>query len=880
MSLPIGSRFGAFEVRSLLGVGGMGEVYLARDTRLGRDIALKIIPEQFAGDADRLDRLDREARALAALNHPAIATIHDIVDVDGARALVLELVDGETLDEQLRRGPLTVEQAVTIAHTLADALDAAHDKGLIHRDLKPANIKLTSGGDVKILDFGLAKMLLDTERSADASTVEATGRGIILGTAAYMSPEQARGHAVDKRADVWAFGCVLFEMLAGRPAFKGESWSDSIARTLTAEPEWSALPPDTHAGIIRVIERCLQKEPRKRLRGLGGVELSLSTTGPRVEAPRQPRRRVLTVGVAMAALAVAVVSWTLWPLPSPAANPAPVRFEVPPAIQMPANGSFALSPDGRRFVFTGTGADGAFRMWERSLDSLDTRPINGTEGEVATNTTLFWSPDNRFIGFYANRAIRRIDRDGGVAQIVCPVNDIAVGGTWNSRGDIVIGNTAGGLLRCSATGGTPAAVTADSGLHLFPAFLPDGRHVLYLRVSRTDPTRNGLYVADIDTPPERQRNERLIETGFAGRFAPTTGAMGHLLFVRNRGVWAVPFDSRRRALAGEPVEVVPSVGTFRDAAFFDTNGSTLVHRGGTPDYQVEWRDRTGQVLGTVGEPGQYSHVSLSPDGTRAAVVRENRANRSDQDIWLLDLQRNTTTRLTSDPLPESIPAWSPDSRSLWFAVGHDSADIRMRSLDGTERMVVRGTDLDGVWVNPLLTTLHISADGRWLTFSTDTRGPTRSDLWMLPLNGSAAPALLLRQEFDQIQPSVSPDRRWLAYVSNEAGANEVFVRALTDANGTGGIPTLGSPTLVSRDGGRSPRWRADSRELFYQTLGGAIMSVGVSGDSFTEPSQLFTAPGALFEWGVTPDGQRFLLALPADNSDLPFAVVLNWMAGQ
>jgi Tol biopolymer transport system component len=858
-------------------------VYRARDPRLARDVALKIVPEPLCASPERLERIDREARALAAISHPSIAAIYDIAEHDGTRALVLELVEGDTLAERLRGGPLSLDETVRIARALAEALDAAHERGLVHRDVKPANVKITPAGDVKVLDFGLARMLQPHDAS-ETATMTATAQGAIVGTPAYMSPEQARGLPADKRADVWAFGCVLYEMLGGRAPFHGDTWSDSIARTLTMEPDWSALPAGTPPPVVHLIGRCLQKDPAQRLRGLGGIELALETFGP---APPAARRTSRWPWVALAALVLATGAWALWrDRPSAAtADAGTVRFEVPPSIRMAESGAFALSPDGRRLAFIGTGADGRFQIWERSLDSLEPRPVNGTEDEVAGNTTLFWSPDSRHIGFYSAGAVKRIQREGGVAQVVCRLSGVAVGGTWNRRGDIVVGNVSAGLMRCpeeggeptQLTGGTPTDGTSPAPVHMMPVFLPDGRHVLYLRVSRTDASGNGLYLADLNRPPEDQRGERLIETGYGARYARDAGGFGHILFVRNRGVWAVGFDEQRLTTRGEPELVVPSVGTFRDGAFFDTNGPTVVYRVAADDFQLAWRDRKGRHLGAVGEPGRLGGVALAPDGSRAAVVREGRSDRSDQDFWIVDLRRDVTTRLTSDSFPKSIPAWSPGGDELFFVAGLDSADVRARPLDGgRERTMLRGADLEGLSVNPLLTTISAGGDRRRLVFNVDTRGPTRSDIWVLALDSPGAALPLVEQEFDQVQPAVSPDNRWLAYASNESGRFEIVVRALS-ADASTGRPAVGSAVPVSRNGGRSPRWRADGRELFFQSPDDGIMAAPVSPASIAEPTRLFTAAGARPEWGVAPDGQRFLLTLPAVDREVPFTVVLNWI---
>ena len=865
----------------------MGEVFRARDTRLGRDVALKVLPLAFATDRDRLDRFTREARALAALNHPGIAAIYDTAEVDGIRALVLEFVDGVTLEDRLRGGAIPVQEAIRLAAAITEALDAAHDRGMVHRDLKPANIKIAADGTVKLLDFGIARMLFEAD-GQDDPTMAGTGYGVIVGTAAYMSPEQARGQAVDKRADVWAFGCVLFEMLTGRAAFRGESWSDSIAQTLTTEPDWNALPAQTPPGITGLLRRCLRKDPKERLRGLGGLELVFDQADvPAAPPPAFASSRWLaTMGVVAMAAVAAGALW-IWLRPAtPVVAAAPIRFEIPPAAQVAESGAFALSPDGTSIVFVGTGADRRFRMWERSLASLEIKPIGGSEGEVSANTTLFWSPDGQAIGFYSDGAVRRINRAGGVAEIVCRVPGVAVGGSWNSAGDIVVGSTSVGIVRCPAAGGEPAPVTrggasgeatAAIGLHLFPAFLRDGQRLLYLRISRADPSVNGLYVADLRLPPDQQSTTRILETGFSANYVAGENGEERILFVRNRNIWSIPFDSDRLATSGEPVQVASSVHTFRDGASFDASHGVFVYRGGAPDYQMAWHDRAGKELAKVGDPGSYSGLALSPDATHVAVPRENTLNRTDQDLWIVDVARNTTSRFTSDAYPESVPEWSADGQSVLFAVGHDDADVRIKSLNSTtERTVIKhGALKQGMFVNPLLTTFSASRDGRWVTLTMDTRGPNRSDIWILDLREGGQLTPLIERDFQQRQAVLSPNQRWLAYVSNESGADEVLLRPLTWPEDS--PPTTGAAMTVSRGGGRSPRWRRDGGELFYQRLGGEIVSVSVAGSVIGEAVPLFSAPGALAEWGVAADGKRFLLAVPTASGDLPFTVVVNWL---
>ena len=865
----------------------MGEVYRARDPRLGRDVALKLLSPQFSSDPERLERFEREARALGSLNHPSIAAIYGVEESAGVRALVLELVEGETLAHRLRgRRPLPAEIALRLARQIANALDAAHQRGFIHRDLKPSNVALTRDGDAKLLDFGLTKNIAPSAASGDGDrTLSNTEQGVILGTAAYMSPEQARGLSTDQRADVWAFGCVLYEMLSGRKAFQGETLSDTLSKTLTAEPDWSALPSSTPPGAVHLIRRCLEKEAPRRLRGLGDIDLALDTPMPAASRPASAWIAFAAIAlIAAGAAATLAVNAFRGAAPPPAA--ASVHFEIPISIQSGESGAFALSRDSKRLVFIGTGADGVLRMWERSLNSIETRPISGTEGQVAANSSIYWSPDNQTIGFYADGAVKKISRDGGAPQVVCRVPSVAIGGTWNDRGDIVVG-TPSGLLRCPAEGGTPSPLTDTSAsngatVDFFPTFLPDGQHLLFLRVSRADASRNGLYVADLAVTPAQQTSSRVLETGFGAEYVPGPGDRGTILFARSGGIWAIPFLADRLAIAGEAIEITPSVGTFRDSASFQANQRTLVYRAAVPDYQLTWRSRNGDTLGVAGEPGQYLGMALSPDETMAAVARENRLNRSDLDLWLVDLRRNITTRFTTDSMPESIPTWSADSQSLIYGVGrvgHDGLSIVRKRLDGgTLEVLLEGSQSGELRVNPVLSTISASGDGRFLIVSVDTRTTQRSDLWSLPLQGPGKPAALVAHEFDQMQASVSRKGDWLAYVSNETGANEVFARRIT-TDVTSGLRMVGPATLISPHGGQAPRWRADGRELFYLSSTGQIMAAPVSSTTIGAPQALFQTHGALPSWDVSRDGERFLLAVPARTSPpAPFSVVLNWQS--
>ena len=568
MTLPAGTRIGPYEILRPLGAGGMGEVYRARDARLGRDVALKVLPADYVRDTDRLARFEREARMLASLNHPHIATLYGIEQGDGIRALVMELVDGDTLADRIARGAIPAGEAILIARQIAEGLDAAHQKGIIHRDLKPANIKIASDGAVKILDFGIAKALQSPEADSGTTLME-TQDGVIVGTAPYMSPEQVRGQPLDRRADIWAFGCVLYEMLTARSPFLGETRTDTMARIVGTEPDFQALPASTPPEVQRLITRCLEKDPKRRLRDVGDLDLALEIPS---DTRRAPASRRVAIAAAAAALILAAGAAAMWPSREDTAPPAPMRFELPLSIRTADSQAFALSPDGRRLVFTGTGADGILRIWSRTLDDLETRPLIGTENEVASNSTMWFSPDGRSIAFYAGGTIKRVESTGGAPQVICKVPSVAVGGSWSTGGTIVVGNVGGGLMRCPASGGDAAPVTAKvsddpTEIHLLPTFLPDNQRVIYLRVWRSNPSRAGVYLADLRRAPDQQRDERLLATNFGADLVTSPDGSGRLVFLRDDVLMQVaPFDLERGVLTGEPTEIAKGVGSFRDGA--------------------------------------------------------------------------------------------------------------------------------------------------------------------------------------------------------------------------------------------------------------------------------------------------------------------------
>ncbi len=853
MPFSAGEKLGPYEVLAAIGAGGMGEVYRARDPRLGRDVAVKVSAERFN------DRFEREARAVAALNHPNICHLYDV----GPNYLVMELIEGES-----PKGPLPLEEALRIARQIADALEAAHEKGIIHRDLKPANIKITSDGTVKVLDFGLAKTSRDSNgaiaENSPTFTMGATEAGVILGTAGYMSPEQARGKPVDKRADIWAFGVVLYEMLTGKRLFEGETVSDTLAAVLTREPDWTQVPEKARP----LLQRCLEKDPKRRLRDIADMELLLDTAPAKVEK----RRPWLAWGIAALLLVTLVpIVFVHFREQPPVAEL--MRFHIPPTVNLATAGTFALSPDGRHLAFPAAGSDGVTRLWVHALDSLEARPLPGTEG---SGTPPFWSPDSRFIAFGTGGKLKKIDISGGPAQTLCDLAPIDIGGSWNRDGVIIFGSQPGPLMRVSAAGGIASPVTAldvsrRETLHIFPSFLPDGRHFVYERATRT-PEGNGIYLGSLDSKPEEQSLKRLLTTAIGPVYVPSAGSLpGQLLFWRDGTLLAHALDERRLELAGDPVPVAEQVGSFIGFGFFSasTNG-VLVYRTASQDFQLTWFDRQGKVLGSAGEPGRYTAVALSPDGTRAAVSRSDPQNTVRWDVWLVDLARSTSTRFTFGPARTNDPVWSHDGSRIIFVSERDSFNFYQKAASGSkdEELVLKSSE------NKIPTSW--SRDGRFLLYTTAPNAKTKRDVWVLPLEGDHKPAPFLRTEFDEQQGQFSPDGSWVAYTSDESGGNEIYVRTFSPK------PDAGGKWLVSRGGGTSPHWGSDGRELFYLGRDGSVMAVEVTARPAFQagaPTPLFQPPRGNAAWDVTADGKRFLFAVPAAQSAAPpFTVVLNWQA--
>jgi serine/threonine protein kinase len=864
MGVSPGEQLGPYTIQDRLGVGGMGEVFRAQDTRLGRSVAVKISAERFT------ERFEREARVIASLNHPNICTLFDV----GPNYLVMELVDGPTLEDRLKQGPIPLEEALDFARQIAEALQAAHEKGIVHRDLKPANIKLKPDGKVKVLDFGLATTG-SAVIAADSATVAVgtTEAGMILGSPGYMSPEQARGLPVDKRADIWAFGVVVYEMLTGDKVFDGGTLSDALASVLTKEPNLERVPVKARC-LVRI---CLQKDPRKRLQDIGDWHLLLLDDAPVVALPAPVQRVNKLWPAAAALLAVALVALVIYERrPQPPAPTSRFQISIPEKMTFAETGFFALSPDGRKVAFLAV-QDHERQIWIRTLDSLEAHPLPGTNN--AFSSPFFWSPDSRFVAFEANKKIKKIDISGGPPQDICEVTTSGtLGGSWN-RDNVIIFGGGGSIFRVSAAGGTATPLTTrdpslnkDSG-HYYPSFLPDGRHFLYMRFPAGNADA-GVYVGSLDSEPEQQSKTPLFTTARASiSWAPSADSgKGRLLYWRDNVLYARTFNDRQLTLEGEPRAIVDQVGYSSGPAFamFSATANTLVYRRGTSrDLELTWLDRNGKVVGTVGEAGRYLILRLSPDGTRAAVAKLD----SNLDVWLVDLKSGASTRFTFDPANDSNPIWSPDGKRVIFASNRGGVmGLYEKSADGagTETVLLRPA--------PAATLTDWSRDGRYVIFH------GADAIWVLPLEGDRKPFPFLRNDFSPAGARLSPDGRWIAFRSAESGREEVYVESFTPSPDAGSAASTGK-WLVSEGGGTGMiHWRGDGKELYYLKLDGSVMAVPVTaGPAFHAgtPEPLFKVPAGFARTGalgsVSPDGQRFFLALPkGGDARQEFTVVTNW----
>jgi eukaryotic-like serine/threonine-protein kinase len=873
MPLSAGTHVGSYEILSALGAGGMGEVYRARDTRLDRDVAVKIVPELFAADPDRLMRFEREAKTLAALNHPGIAHVYGVEQSGPLRALVMELVDGEDLAQLVARGPLPLDQAVALARQIAAALEAAHEAGIIHRDLKPANVKVREDGAVKVLDFGLAKALdpapadaLSAAHSPTFTSPDLTQMGVLLGTAAYMAPEQARGKAVDKRADIWAFGCVLYEMLTGRTAFAGETLPDTLAAIMTRTPDLAALPAGTPPAVRRLLARCLERDPTRRLRDIGEARLALEdgALGAEPEAATavaaRPSRARTLAWVAATLAAAAITGALVWHLRAPADSPVR-RFLIPTSGDATPLRA-AIAPGGEVIAYI---ADE--RIWLQRLDEFTATEVPSTSGAHA----LFWSPDGAFLAFQARSQLWKVPPTGGapVAIGAVPQDFTRAGGAaWLDDGRIVFTTGGTGLLEIRADGGRARPLleidpASEADFHNVSA-LPGGRGVLFVNHRTGERWRIELYV-----PAERRRE--VVHTPEWNPSRPVYAPSGHLLYEAAGSIWMLPFSLDRLAVQGEPARVAadarePSVS--RDGTLVMLPG-----RSAGSDAQLVWLDRSASVVSTVGQTGQrVAHARASPDGRLVAATV---GGPPESDIWIFDAARGTERRLTFDAGRNEMPIWSPDGRHVIYNCGRaicarhaDGSGARVELIDGIEPMSPPA----------------VTPDGRQIVFVRETQ-PGVADLWIAELGPdgaaspvTAAPRPLFSGDRTQHRPEISPDGRYIAYVSNETGINAVYVTRFP--SGEGKWP-------ISTGYALWPRWGAAGDRLYFLDELGRIAEREVSIGASFEPGRLIgrtvamalTAPG----FDVSRDGSQFLLprAVAAESRAASLMIVQHWsrMAG-
>jgi eukaryotic-like serine/threonine-protein kinase len=889
-----GTRLGPYEIVGTIGAGGMGEVYRARDSRLGRDVAIKVLSSSFSADSDRLQRFELEARAAAALNHPNILAVHDIGTEGGAPFIVSELLEGQTLRDRLAAGALPVRKAVAYAVAVARGLAAAHERGITHRDLKPENLFVTTDDRVKILDFGLAKLTSGTSAVAASALQTApplTEVGQVLGTVGYMAPEQVRGLAVDPRSDLFALGTILYEMVSGRRAFHRDTAPETMTAILNDHPsDLVATDRSIPPGLARIVDRCLEKSPSARFQAASDLAFALealsdasgSSLGVERVPPSVRRGREWIAWTIAALLLLALVPLVYQRVRERPSALRPLRFQIPPTVELGGPGNFSLSPDGRYLAFFGLGSDGITRLWIRAMDSLEVRALSGSEAAAPVVPPPFWSPDSRFVAFDAGGKLKKLDLSGGLAQTLCDLPGVGVGGSWSRDGDIIVGNTAGGVLHVRENGGAVSVVTAldrsrNEEFHLLPSFLPDGRHFVYLRVSPTTPQNSATYVGTLDEKPEEQSVQRLMPYSVG-----LTYSAGHdsvpdrLLFVREGTLMAQPFDAKRLTLAGNPVPVADRVGSFRDGAFFSTSiNDVLVYRAADADFQIGLFDRRGTQAGRLSEPAAFRATALSPDGSRAVTSRTDPQDGSKADLWLFDLSGGGATRLTFGGRLVEHPVWSPDGKRIAFTVNNNSLYQKLASGEGEEKELARSNSAG------LIRATGWSPDGRFLLSAVAEASTTLIDLLVIPTDGRK-PVPFLQTRFIEDQGRFSPDGRWVAYVSDQSGVTEVYVRAFT-ADFSGGSASTGGTAPVSRGGGTAPRWGGDGKELFYLAPDGKMMTVEVTaGPEFRggTPTPLFQTPSGAIVGDVSADGKRFLLATPAGASHSPpFTVVLNWTAG-
>jgi Tol biopolymer transport system component len=888
----IGKSIAHYTVTDQLGVGGMGEVYRARDSKLHREVAIKVLPPSVAHDPDHLARFAREAQVLAGLNHPNIAAVYGLEEGEGVTALVMELVPGETLADRIQRGPIPIEEAAAIALQIAQALEDAHEHGIIHRDLKPANIKITPDGRVKVLDFGLAKALEGSSAAAGLTnsptvSLAATQAGVILGTAGYMSPEQAAAQKADRRADIWSFGVVLLEMLTGRRTFTGETVSHVLAAVLHGSPDLGTIPESVPPRLKELLRRCLTKKVSARLQHIGDARVVLEeyvadpasfdekpAVVPVAEAGRRGGRSgILPWAVAAAALAVAIAAalWGLRPRDAEPARPIRLRAEVAAGEELfgASGASAVLSRNGSHLAMV-LGSGQARSLHVRALGQLTSTALPGTE--VAYNP--FFSPDGQWIGFVTPEALKKVSVSGGTPITLCPISR-GRGASW-SEGDVIVLTTSpsSGLFKMPATGGEPQPLTTldaakNEFSHRWPQVLPGGREVLFTSVTGANDANDAGTLEIVDL--ESGEREVVHRGGTYGRYL----ANGFLAYVNEATLFAAPFDLEKREFARTPAPVIQGIAAASGAQYDVSDNGTLVYvegGTGTQKYELVRTDRRGAATSLTGDLQTFVEPRFSPDGRHLAVQILTGPT---SDSWVYDLERGTATRLTFNPGNDAVPVWSPDGASIVFSSDKEgAASLYRKQADGSgdeERLTTAAGGAQ--WVSSW------SPDGRFLLY-TEVNTPTGNDIVYLPLDGDRKPVPFLATEFSEAEGAFSPDGRWVAYQSEDSARSEVFVRP---------FPPRGGKWQISVDGGTHPRWSKSGKELFFRN-GNSVMvvEVDITGDAlraatpvklFEGPFQQATIGGSTYaDWDVSPDGQSFVLLRGENRLAVPdhVVIVLNW----
>ena len=875
MTIASGTRLGPYEIVALIGAGGMGEVYKARDTRLDRAVAVKILPAEFAQNAQHKTRFEREAKTISQLNHPNICTLHDVGHENGTDYLVMELLEGESLADRIAKGPLPLSEVLKYGVQIAEALGKAHRESVIHRDMKPGNIMLTKSG-AKLLDFGLAKSGF-VPLAPDGGTIQKplTQQGTILGTFQYMAPEQLAGEEPDARTDIFALGAVLYEMTTGKRAFEGKSKTSLIGAIVSGQPKpISELQPLTSPALEHVIKKCLAKEPDDRWQSATDIAEELRWIGEvgsqaGVSTPLTMRRktRELIAWALAAMFAVSTVVFAIGYLQRAPRPVAPIHFVItpPPGTSLiPFDElGLSLSPDGSRLAFVAIGQDGKKKIWLRSFDSLDAQAIPETDGAWYP----FWSPDGRYLGFFADGKLKKVDLLGSSPQTLCDAPS-GRGGTWSRDGVILFApNIESPIYKVAASGGAPSPVTRydpkTEVTHRWPQFLPDGRHFFYVvRAKEKGKERGRLFVASLDSP----EGKLVSEDASNATFIPPN----QLLFGRSGDLLTQPFDLEQFRTIGEPIPLVKEKLSWWEAKNFFVftaapNGALVYLPAVAQRVQMRWVDRTGRPVADIDEPGFIHDARLSPDGGKIAYVRSETAGRSD--IWIRDLGRDQSSRFTFASGIYNAPRWSPDASRIAFECQPKNVlDLCIKGFNGDVDLLLESSNFKtlGSW----------SPDGSAIAYTVQDP-QTSLDLWLLPQTGSRQPKVFLRTAYEERDPEFSPNGRWVAYVSNESGKPEVYVR---------GVASTSAQWQISTAGGAQPRWRRDGKEIFFTSPDGKLMAASVDATMTFQPANprpLFELPalprrGAPIFEDVSPDGQKFLLTVPTEQRSLVgFHIVLH-----